>query len=129
MVTDCCDIGNEIMFYIRQRTTSIRASINDFYGNFTMLGNKQEDNLGGLELTHKERTAQDSLLGEYNDKLLGLTSAPPEPQLVDFPNRVHWLRAQAEWRILTKLFNNRATPVTSVDTLAKQIFSGEQDAI
>lgn len=132
MVTDCCDIGNEIMFYIRQRTTSIRASINDFYGNFTMLSSKANDSDGGLELTHKERTAQDSLLGEYNDKLLGLTSAPPEPQLVDFPNRVHWLRAQAEWRILTKLFNSRSASSASVATQqasSKTTTTGGCDAI
>jgi hypothetical protein len=129
MVTDCCDIGNDIMFFIRQRTSSIRASINDFYGNFTLISVRKVDSDGGLALTSNEQVAQDSLMGEYAGKLQGLTEAPLEPQLVDYPTRVHWLRAQAEWRILTKLFKERATHTTTQTTTANLRRQGEQDAI
>lgn len=127
MVTDCCDIGNDIMFYIRQRTSSIRASINDFYGNFTLISDRRIDSDGGLSLTRNEQAAQDSLMGEYSDKLIGLTEAPAEPQLTDFPSRVHWLRAQAEWRILTKLFNSRSASSASAHRVVKS--AGDCDAI
>lgn len=123
MVTDCCDIGNDIMFFIRQRTSLIRSYINDFYGNFTMLDSKHPTGDGGLSLSAAEQDAQSALMSEYTSKLEGLTTAPAEPKLEAYPSRVHWLRAQAEWRLLTKVFKLQNQPTKQPNS------TGADDAI
>jgi hypothetical protein len=49
-----------------------------------------------------------------------MSQVPTEPQLADYPSRVHWLRAQAEWRLLSKVFKVRKAQIAQ---------TGEQDAI
>lgn len=111
MVTDTCDIGNDITSYIRNRVSNIRAAINDFYSDFTLIGSSNVNKNGepsGLELTDSERNAEDKLFGEYETKLLGMTELPAKPNPANYPNRVAALKAQAEWNILSKLFASRA---------------------
>lgn len=110
MVTDTCDIGNDITSYIRNRASNIRAAINDFYGDFTLIGASNTNRYGedsGLELSQTERNAESKLFGEYEVKLLGMTECPAKPDPSKFPNRVAALKAQAEWNILSKLFAAR----------------------
>jgi hypothetical protein len=109
MVTDTCDIGNDITSYIRNRVSNIRAAINDFYGDFTLIGSRGANCVtgAGLDLTPAEKKAEDNLFGEYEVKLLGLTAMPAKPNPADYPNRVAALKAQAEWNILSKLFAAR----------------------
>jgi len=121
MVTDTCDIGNDITSYIRNRVSNIRAAINEFYSDFTLIGGHQlRSGPGatgaGLELTAAEQTAEDNLFGEYETKLLGLTELPPKPVATDYPNRVAALKATAEWNILSKLFAaHKAKPAPAND--------------
>ena len=110
MVVTTCDIGNDITSYIRNRVSNIRAAINDFYSDFTLIGRGtgSSDSCTGLELSASERSAEDKLFGEYEGKLLGMTAAPARPNPADYPNRVAALKAQAEWNILSKLFAARS---------------------
>lgn len=124
MVTDCCDIGNDITHYIRNRVTNIRASINDFYGNFTIIGHASSDTSSGLDLSKKEQDAQDQLFNEYDNKIAQLTSLPPKPTAEQYTNKIMFLRAQAEWNILSRRFASRnivppkAPGASSNDSLA-----------
>lgn len=116
MVVDTCDIGNDITSYIRNRVSNIRAAINDFYGDFTLIGARSTNRYGedsGLELSQTERSAESKLFGEYEVKLLGMTECPAKPVASDYSNRVAALKATAEWNILSKLFAARSKRVGS----------------
>jgi len=105
MILDCCDPGNDIMAFIKHRVNSIRSQINDFYNNFTLFYNPNKSSNDSLDLSVAEQQAQDKLVDEFSSKLTA--EAPKEPRLEDYPSRVHWLRASAEYRILSKLYANR----------------------
>lgn len=135
MVTDTCDIGNDITSYIRNRASNIRAAINDFYSDFTLIGSRGANCVtgAGLDLTPAEKKAEDNLFGEYEDKLLGLTELPAKPNPANYPNRVAALKAQAEWNILSKLFaarNGKTTmrPASSAPAQSSSA-SSEQSAV
>jgi len=125
MVVDTCDLGNDITSYIRNRASDIRAAINNFYADFTLIGGRKlRDGTGvtgtGFELTEAEQEAETNLFGEYETKLLGLTELPPKPVATDYPNRVAALKAVAEWNILSKLFAThkaKVAPASNADEL------------
>lgn len=110
MMVDTCDIGNDITSYIRNRVSNIRASINDFYSDFTLIGSGTRKSSGSeLELSATEQEAETKLFGEYETKLANISTLPAKPNPADYPNRVMALKAQAEWNILSKLFAARAS--------------------
>lgn len=120
MVLDCCDIGNDITSYIRNRINNIRASISDFYGNFTLIGDSNVSGDGGLELSDKEQAAEKALFSEYDDKLANMKELPPKPTMLTHPNKIALLRATAEWNILSRLFKLRAANTVTVSPAAEQ---------
>jgi hypothetical protein len=110
MMVDTCDIGNDITSYIRNRVSNIRAAINDFYSDFTLIGASNTNRYGessGLELTSTEKAAESNLFGEYTEMLQSMTVCPPKPDASQFTNRVLALKAIAEWNIISKLFAAR----------------------
>ena len=105
MVTTCCDLGNDITHYIRNRMSIIRGVIANFYKDFTILGGTVGNaGSGGLDLSDTEQTAQDALFKEFDDKLLGLTELPPAPNPANYTSKIALMRANAEYSILTKRF-------------------------
>jgi hypothetical protein len=132
MVVDTCDIGNDITSYIRNRVSNIRAAINDFYGDFTLIGASNTNRYGedsGLELSQTERSAESKLFGEYEVKLLGMTECPAKPVASDYPNRVAALKAVAEWNILSKLFAARTVKQSKQAIVSTQAAEPDVDAI
>lgn len=118
MMLDTCDIGNDITSYIRNRVSNIRAAIQDFYSDFTLIGSSSTNRFGessgnGLELTASERSAEDKLFGEYEVKLFGMIEAPVKPDPAKYSNRVAALKAAAEWNILSKLWAARNKAATT----------------
>lgn len=107
MILDTCDVGNDIVHFISTRVTNIRRGISDFYSNFTMLGSVDSIGDGGLELSATEQTAQTKLLGEYETKLLTTTLASEPPKREAYPSLVTWLRATAEYNILSRVAASR----------------------
>lgn len=116
MVTDTCDIGNDITHYIRTRVSSIRAGINNFYSNFTLIGGCGVDGDGGLELSDTEKTAQTTLFKEYDEKIANATVMPAKPVATDYPSKLDFLKATAEYNILSKRFAFRATVAAASGT-------------
>lgn len=111
MMVDTCDIGNDITSYIRNRVSNIRAAINDFYSDFTLIGASNTNRYGessGLELSSTEKAAESNLFGEYTEMLASLKECPPKPDASQFTNRVLALKAVAEWNIISKLFAARS---------------------
>jgi hypothetical protein len=110
MMVDTCDIGNDITSYIRNRVSNIRAAINDFYSDFTLIGASNTNRYGessGLELSNTEKAAESNLFGEYTEMLQYMAVCPPKPEATQFTNRVLALKAVAEWNIISKLFAAR----------------------
>lgn len=89
-----CDIGNEIMYFVRNRLQAIREQIIDFYDSFTIVRTSVSS------VTHQNNEKEDAILGEYDAKLEILGELPPAPQQKDFATVGLFLRAQAQHNIL-----------------------------
>lgn len=94
-VAEYCDIGNEIMYFVRNRLQFIREQITEFYGSFTIV-RTTADSPQFSQMSDKES----ELLQEYDNKVSLLDDLPPPPQQKDFATLVLFLKAQANYNIL-----------------------------
>lgn len=100
-ILKCCDMGNDISFFINKRVESIRQIVKDFYSGFTLLtsvGKHSE------EITEKEKAATSAFFAEYDRKAATLEQIPPEPKRADYGSNGQFAQAQAQWRILVRRF-------------------------
>jgi len=108
-IAEHCDMGNEIMFFIRKRLEGIKGLINDFYSSFTLLTKVQEDKYGSDEQTVQEK----SFFLQFDSAAETLEVLPPPPDRKDFTTNGLWLQATARHSILSKrwsqLQNQRKT--------------------
>lgn len=97
-----CDCGNEIMHFINKRLDGIAGLIKDFYSSFTILGQKSspEASFGDDEQTLQEQ----QFIAEFDTRVAALESLPPAPQRADYQTLGLFLKAQAQWNILSKRF-------------------------
>lgn len=101
-----CDIGNEIMHFINKRLDGIRAIIKDFHSSFTIINPKrnQESSTFGIE----EQTPEEALfLSEYDRKVESLEELPAPPAREAFASQALFLKAQAQWNILKRRFEQK----------------------
>jgi len=96
-IIDCCDLGNEIMYFIRERLTSILTLIRDYYGSFTLVGASSKDTFG--ESSHGPTEQEVEFLSNFDSKVEVLQTLPTEPQRKDFATTALFLKAQANWNI------------------------------
>ena len=96
-IIDCCDLGNEIMYFIRERLTSILTLIRDYYGSFTLVGSSSKDAFG--ESSHGPTAQEVEFLSSFDSKAEALEVLPTEPQRRDFATTALFLKAQASWNI------------------------------
>lgn len=94
-VAEHCDIGNEIMYFVRNRLQLIREQITEFYGSFTIV-RTTADSPQFTQVSDKEN----ELLREYDAKVALLDNLPTPPQQKDFGTLVLFLKAQAQYNIL-----------------------------
>ena len=93
------DRGNEIMFFVSKRLDGIAAIIRDFYSSFTIVSK-----VTGGNFTDQQTPEEALFYSEYDKKVEGMVELPPAPKLESFQNRVHFLKAQAQWNILARRF-------------------------
>lgn len=93
-VAEHCDIGNEIMYFVRSRLQTIREQITDFYDSFTIVRTSV------ASIVHQNNEKEDALLQEYDAKLEILGELPPPPQQRDFATVGLYLRARSQHSIL-----------------------------
>lgn len=98
-----CDIGNEIMHFINKRLDGIRALIKDFHSSFTLLGTKESGTFGGEGQTPEEAL----FLGEFDRRVEALEELPPAPTREGFATQGLFLKAQAQWNILSRRFQQK----------------------
>lgn len=95
-----CDKGNEIMFFIQKRLDGIAALVRDFYSGFTLISGKK-----GSTGVDEDQTPQEAMfIGEYDAKAEQLLEMPPPPKRESFESTGLFLKAQAQWNILSKRF-------------------------
>lgn len=119
-VLECCDMGNDISFFINKRLESIREIIKDFYSGFTLLTNVGKESKE--EVTEAERIATGAFFAEYDRKAASLSEIPPEPKRADYGTPGQFAQAQAQWRILVRRFESQQTAATN-NTAASSILS------
>lgn len=113
-VLQCCDMGNDISFFINKRLESIRQIVKDFYNGFTLLTSVGKESKG--EETEAERTATAAFFAEYDRKAASLAEIPPEPRRADYGTMGQFAQAQAQWRILVRRFESQQTATANTAT-------------
>jgi len=106
-ITECCDVGNEVMHYVSGRLRHLKEMIRDFYSSFTILSPR---NLTGEasahpDLTEAERAKEKEFFSEFDAQASRLTELPPEPQRKDFASMALFIKAQAQHRLLARRFS------------------------
>lgn len=97
-ITEHCDIGNEIMYFVHNRLQFIREQITEFYGSFTIV----KISADSPQFSQSEKESE--LMREYDDRVQLLETLPPPPQQKDFATLVLFLKAQAQYNILKSRF-------------------------
>jgi hypothetical protein len=96
-----CDTGNEIMFFIKKRLDGIAALVRDFYSSFTIVSRISSENFG----TEGGHTPEEALFfSEFDIRAQALEAMPEPPKREDFTSLGLFLKAQAQWNILSKRF-------------------------
>lgn len=120
-VLETCDIGNEIMHFIRTRLKHIRAMIQDFYSSFTILSSSNLGLLGNPgEASEEEKKATNAFMEKFDNRLDILSELPAEPKRESFTSLGLFMKAQAEWRILKRRFDAKAEKVAQAQTSEPQ---------
>ena len=104
-ITECCDVGNEVMHYVSGRIKHLKEMIRDFYSSFTILSTRSSDANAHPDLTDAERAKEKEFFSEIDDRASKLTELPPEPQRKDFASMALFIKAQAQHRLLVRRFN------------------------
>lgn len=102
-VTECCDIGNEITFFINTRLNGIKAGIVDFFSSFTIISS-----VGGsvsLDMSPEEAAKTQEFFGDFDSRAASLAELPPPPKKESFATLALFLKAQAQWNILKRRFD------------------------
>jgi len=102
-ILDACPGGNIIMHAVQERIEEIRK----------------------LVLDHVEAFTVD--LGEWARPELEV--ADPEPQLTDFPSKVHWIRAHAQWNLQKRALEARSKPNPPKITKVQKLMESEEAEI
>lgn len=104
-VLETCDMGNDIMFFIRTRLNNIRSIIQDFYSSFTLL-TRVSSEAGGLdELDEVEQEKTSAFFAGFDKRAESLEALPPEPKRESFATLAKFLQAQAQHRILARRYD------------------------
>jgi hypothetical protein len=98
-----CDVEYHIMPYIRKRLKGIKGLIQDLMSGFTLLTKHAQDQFGGQGLTDKEA----AIFDDYDRRAAALETLPPEPQRGSFETTGKYMKALAEWRILSRRFDEK----------------------
>lgn len=92
-----CDIGNEIMFFIRKRLSGIAALISDFRSSFTLISGPKG------RFQEEQQTPQEvAFFSDFDKQAEQLEVMPPKPTREAFATLAHFMQAEAKWNILNK---------------------------
>lgn len=104
LVTDIlkyCDSGNEITFFIHKRLNTLREIVVDFYSGFTIISSSSKESNVSYDSSLLETPEETLLYQKLDNKLLELGTLT-EPVRSNFANNILYMRAMAEYRLLSK---------------------------
>ena len=101
-IIECCDCNHDVMSFITAKLSGIRRAIDDFYSSFTLLGSTQS--VVSKDTTVKEALVTAEFLNTYDSQAATISELPPQPQRADYSTLGAYLKANAEWSILSKRF-------------------------
>lgn len=90
------DIGNTITGFITQRLRHIKSLVTDFYDGFTVISSAP---------SAAEALATSNTMSAFHGQLDQLTTAPSAPDRLAYATQGAYLKAMAQFNILTKLWN------------------------
>ena len=106
-ILETCDVGNEIMFFIRTRLNSIHAIIRDFYSSFTLVRSVAKEGSAALDsVSQLEQDRTTEFFGGFDKRAESLDAMPEEPKREHFASPAKYLQAAAQWRILKKRYDH-----------------------
>lgn len=120
-ITNYCDTGNEVMFFVQSRLKAIRTMIAEFFSTFTIVGSNL--NSSGKALSDEDQTDEEKAFTDsFDSKVQALDELPPEPKRSSFETTGKFMKAQAEWSILKKRWEllKGKKPQTTADGSPKQ---------
>lgn len=118
-VVEYCDLGNEIMFFIRGRMNMIRTVIQEFCSGYRLITDVLE--LGGVINTEAERrelAQTTATLAHITGDVAVLTELPPQPVRSDFTTHARFLQAQARWNITKREWDKQQAAAAKVAVAA-----------
>jgi hypothetical protein len=97
-VVQHCDVGNEIMYFIRKRLDGIAGLVKDWKSSFTIVSPRGQGDLGSEAPTQQEN----EFFGDFDKRAEVLEEMPPPPKQEDFESLGKFMKARANWNILSK---------------------------
>lgn len=91
-----CDTEHDIMFYIRKRTSGIKALMQDFYNSFNLLSSPS----GALPTNDMRTEKETEFLADFDKQAAALEELPAKPDPSQFTSKGLYLQAEARWNIL-----------------------------
>lgn len=104
IISKNCDATHDIMHYVMSHCNAIRKQINDYNSGFVLITSDTSPSEIISENSVAENAAMNVTLKSYRTQAEELTAAPVPPNKADYPKLVEFLKAQAEYRILLKLW-------------------------
>lgn len=117
-IAQCCELGNDISYFINTRLNSIKECIRDFFSAFTIVG--RNIGIDAAHVPEKEKEATAQFFEGFDKRASMLEELPAAPKREDFPNAWTFLKAQAEHNILAKRFSRQAHLAQDNQTAAAQ---------
>lgn len=112
-IVECCDIGNDINFFINARLQAIKAIIEDFYSSFTLLNQAVGDVSSALDMSPQEQARSNEFFAGFDRRAELLTELPAAPKRESFASLGLFLKATAQHNILSKRYDMvKKTPTT-----------------
>lgn len=109
IVYNHCDTGHDILHYIQSVANNLRRQINEYNSGFSLNTSYDSPSLliGSNDVQEKE--AMNTTMKSYHTQLEDVASLADikKPNKADYPKLIDFLRAQSQYNILVKLFNER----------------------
>ena len=113
VVSKYCDPSHDIIHYVMTRCHNIRETIREYNSGFTLLTSTDAPSklLDNPEQLARETDAINNTMRELREAAENLTEKPVPPSRSQYPKLIDWLKAQAEYNMLVKLYTSRSASI------------------
>lgn len=110
VISKHCDGTHDVMHFVMSRCNSIRRQLREYNSGFSLLTASSAESklLDTPEQLGIEAEAISVTMTGYRAQAASLTAAPVPPSRKDFPKLVDFLKTQAEFNLISKLYKEAA---------------------